>query len=778
MTISNQSNRTSAVGTGAEQTVPFSFPILDNSDITVTSRLITSGVETILVETTNYTVINSGTSGGSVVTVTPFIASTSEIHIIRNTPNTQSIDLIQGGEFSAERVESGLDKVTKLGIENQDAIDRTIRLPDTDSASIDMVLPNSIDRASKFLKFDSSGNLAVSSEVDSTTITVSTFMETLLDDADAKTGKATLQSDTVLDIRDYGVVGDGVTDDTTNFNTALAAAQNKTLHLQAGASYNLTGALNMAERTIFEGNGAILNFTIATTPKSQCLAVANYCIVRNFTSNQLSTTVAGDGSWAVPIGIGTSDDLADTGPHHILIDNVTVSQATDHAMIGVFGDSHDIIIRNVEIPASTTAIIGILTHWAWSGAVEGSQSNHPHNIIIENVKCAGLKKAADPGDSYVVFLSGSYNVSVSNVESIGTWGGAKIQPGTPGDQLAKASQKEFILTGITIKDCSFNDTSTGVAATFSTGGSFSFLDHEPNIIFSNIKARGLRSTNAGTAAVLSNLRGLTIENSRFENFDQGIRIVDSAPNTIDNLMIKGVIIKEINNGGIPISALNSRGITIEDCKISDVYKVGTGGGTTEKSFISTNCPKTIIRNCELGLTASEGAILGITVTTGATECVVEDIHILGISDTATIFQNDVRGTIYNRIFTDNTTATFDGGTFGVMSTLADEATPSVAHGRQWVTGGTTTIADFDDGMPSQIITVIAENTIKITDGANINLKDNSDWIMQSGDTLTLILKNDNIWYETGRSHNSTSSVLNIVVYENEIISYENEIITY
>ena len=86
-----------------------------------------------------------------------------------------------------------------------------------------------------------------------------------------------------------------------------------------------------------------------------------------------------------------------------------------------------------------------------------------------------------------------------------------------------------------------------------------------------------------------------------------------------------------------------------------------------------------------------------------------------------------------------------------IGTLADDATPSVSANSVWLTGGTTTITDFDDGVTGQVITVIAEHEIIITDGTNIFLSGSSNWTMTATATLTLICKADNKWYEIARS---------------------------
>lgn len=88
-----------------------------------------------------------------------------------------------------------------------------------------------------------------------------------------------------------------------------------------------------------------------------------------------------------------------------------------------------------------------------------------------------------------------------------------------------------------------------------------------------------------------------------------------------------------------------------------------------------------------------------------------------------------------------------------IATLANEATPSVDAGRSFLTGGTTTITDFDDGITGQVIHIIAEHSLTITDGTNIFLSGSANWAMTATDTLTLICKADNKWYELSRGDN-------------------------
>ena len=86
-----------------------------------------------------------------------------------------------------------------------------------------------------------------------------------------------------------------------------------------------------------------------------------------------------------------------------------------------------------------------------------------------------------------------------------------------------------------------------------------------------------------------------------------------------------------------------------------------------------------------------------------------------------------------------------------IPTLANDATPSVASNDIWLTGGTTTITDFGNGYEGQVITIIAEHSLIITDGTNIFLNGNANGAMTDTDTCTLLFKADNKWYELSRS---------------------------
>ena len=192
MTVSNQTARTSATGTAAAgQEIAYLFPANASSDLVVMTRVTATGVEATLTLTTDYTATVSDTGG--TVTLVAALAASSTCHVIRDTPNTQALDLVTGGSFDAENVEEALDKVTRLATDNADLISRCIRMPETDAA-LDMELDNSVDRASNYLAFAADGTPTVVASVAPSTATVSAYGATLIDDANATAARATLEA--------------------------------------------------------------------------------------------------------------------------------------------------------------------------------------------------------------------------------------------------------------------------------------------------------------------------------------------------------------------------------------------------------------------------------------------------------------------------------------------------------------------------------------------------------------------------------------------------------
>lgn len=153
MTVSSETNKDIYTGTGAVSVYPYTFRILDETHLVVTEVLIATGVETLLVLTTDYTVDGVGDSGGGNVTlVAGNLPSTKKLVIRRGVPLKQETDYVENDTFPAESHEDALDKLTMIVQQQQEEIDRLVLRPITETTQL--VMPT-LD-ANKFLSNDGS----------------------------------------------------------------------------------------------------------------------------------------------------------------------------------------------------------------------------------------------------------------------------------------------------------------------------------------------------------------------------------------------------------------------------------------------------------------------------------------------------------------------------------------------------------------------------------------------------------------------------------------------
>ena len=204
MTVSSTTTKVSYSGDGTTSAFAYSFKIFNDSDLVVIVRNNTTGAETTKTLNTDYLVSNAGESDGGTVTfkfdtgnsgdsnydTTDRRPQSGETVLLKRVMTlTQNTDYTPNDSFPAAAHEEALDKLTFIQQQQQEEIDRSFKFAQTDTGTI--TIPTSTERASKYLGFDSGGDvIAVSGTADVSPI--STFAATIVDDTSASAVRTTI----------------------------------------------------------------------------------------------------------------------------------------------------------------------------------------------------------------------------------------------------------------------------------------------------------------------------------------------------------------------------------------------------------------------------------------------------------------------------------------------------------------------------------------------------------------------------------------------------------
>jgi hypothetical protein len=165
MTVSSTTTKNSYAGDGTTTVFAYTFKIFDDDDITVILRTDATGGETVQTKTTDYTVSGVGNTAGGNITFGTAPASGITVVLIRETAQTQTTDYTPNDPFPAASHEDALDKLTLIVQDQQEALDRSIKISKTNTITSPEFTVGASTRANKIFAFDSNGDLAVTQEI-------------------------------------------------------------------------------------------------------------------------------------------------------------------------------------------------------------------------------------------------------------------------------------------------------------------------------------------------------------------------------------------------------------------------------------------------------------------------------------------------------------------------------------------------------------------------------------------------------------------------------------
>jgi len=153
MTVASTNKKIQYTGDGSTTAFPTNFQFLQNEDVTVISTAISTEVDTILVEGTDYDLDGAGTASGGTVTFGTAPANTVRITIKRVPSQTQPTSLPLGGPLPSDDVEEALDRIVQLVQALEEQIGRAPLLQEGSTQTVKLKDPV----AGKVLAYDSSG---------------------------------------------------------------------------------------------------------------------------------------------------------------------------------------------------------------------------------------------------------------------------------------------------------------------------------------------------------------------------------------------------------------------------------------------------------------------------------------------------------------------------------------------------------------------------------------------------------------------------------------------
>lgn len=226
------------VANGTQTDFPYPFPIFASEDL----KVYKNGALTV----SGFDITGEGETAGGLVAFDTAPLEGTIITLAREIPIERVTDYLEGGEFSAASINSELDYIIASLQQVSRQNDTMLKYSDHETPG-SVTLPSRAARANMALGFDEDGDpVAVTLEG---SMAAPDFTPT---GTGASTRTAHDKFSDFVSIKDFGAVGDGLTDETAAIQNALAA--HDAVFIPAG-EYLISGTITLTQRQSLIGNG-------------------------------------------------------------------------------------------------------------------------------------------------------------------------------------------------------------------------------------------------------------------------------------------------------------------------------------------------------------------------------------------------------------------------------------------------------------------------------------------------------------------------------------------
>lgn len=385
MTIASISSKVIYQGDAVTSEFPIPFPFFDNSHIEVRLRSAVDN-EVVWVLGSEYTLAGAGIEAGGTLTVsthpldhTPPVGTSLVIR--RVVPNVQEIDYPEGGAFPARAHEQGLDLSVMRDQQLDEALQRTLQFPVSDPAELTGILPTAGQRANSILGFDAEGNPIATMAPEGGNV-VSSFMATMLDDADPADARSTLGA---------GAAGD------TLFTAATAAMARAAIDAAA-----LTTANVFTKTQTWKDGGNIASAASLTLGDGNIFTITGTTTITSIGTKGIGTLVLLRFASALTLTYHASDLVTHTGAS-------IVTMAGDWAILEEYatGDWRVIHFSRPHVPYAR------LEDQKASGTSGGASTGAAWNTRTLNTEAEDAAGLVSLSSNRITLETGTYYVRAS-----------------------------------------------------------------------------------------------------------------------------------------------------------------------------------------------------------------------------------------------------------------------------------------------------------------------------------------------------------------------------